>query len=151
MEICSSSAGSLRSCGVSDAGAPPLPALSLAVVGAHHPNRNKSNRMFEILLCVPGEPVELRPEPKNKHDERAVAVFSSRGVQMGYLSAERCGRIGALIRAGREVHAIFQDKADFGAWIRVAFDGEEPALPAQRTADADEEPDFYPDEVWPDD
>ena len=70
---------------------------------------------------------------------------------MGYLSAERCARIGALIRAGREVHAIFQDKADIGAWIRVAFDGEEPALPAQRTADADEEPDFYPDEVWPDD
>ena len=139
--------------------AAPLPAMSLAVVGVRHANadKSKSNRRFEILLCSPGEPVELRPEPRNKADPRAVAVFSTRGVQIGYLTAERCGRIGALIAEGREVRAVFQAEADHGAWIRVAFDGAEPTLPAQRLAppepdDIAEQPDqdFWPDPEWPD-
>lgn len=129
----------------------PLPAMSLAVVGGRYANRDGSNRQFEIAMCVPGEPVELRPEPRNRHDERAVAVFSTRGFQIGYLTAERCGRIGALIREGREVNAVFQAKSDFGAWIRVAFDGAVPEVPAQKPDEgADEEGDFWPDPVWPD-
>ncbi|MCH2486137.1 MAG: HIRAN domain-containing protein [Erythrobacter sp.] len=130
-----------------------LPALSLAVVGVAHKNTDGSNRRFNILLCEPGEPIDLRPEPKNRHDRRAVAVHSVRGDQLGYLSAERCGRIGALIREGREVAAIFQAATAFGAWIRVAFDGEQPTLPPVRTDEETEaaEQDFYPDEVWPDD
>lgn len=148
-----------------------LPPMSLAVVGVAYANddASKSNRLFEIKLCKPGDPVELRPEPKNKHDPSAVAVFSERGVQIGYVMAERCGRIGALIREGREVLAIFQDEAQFGAWIRVAFDGEEPVLPVQSSAatssgtqsrrsdpeddlyvDPLPDQDFYPDEDWPD-
>jgi hypothetical protein len=131
-----------------------LPAMSLAVVGAQHANADRSNRRFEIKLCKPGEPVELRPDPKNKHDELAVAVFSIRGVQLGYLTAERCGRIGGLIRAGREVRAVFQAETRFGAWIRVAFDGEEPVVPEVAEANeatATQESDWYPDEVWPED
>jgi hypothetical protein len=142
--------------------------MSLAVVGVAYPNedKSKSNRRFEIKLCVPGDPVDLRPEPKNKHDPSAVAVFSERGVQIGYVTAERCGRIGAMIREGRELLAIFQDEAQFGAWIRVAFDGEEPVLPPQSGAKVTEQrtsqqeddfyadpipdQDFYPDEEWPD-
>lgn len=125
--------------------------LSLAVVGVDFANRDKSksNRRFEIALCAPGEPVELRPEPKNPADPRAVAVFSVRGMQLGYLTAERCGRIGALIREGREVNAVFQAEARHGAWIRVAFDGEVPVVPIAAPAAAGE-PEFYPDEVWPD-
>ena len=134
-----------------------LPAMSLAVVGVRHANadKSKSNRRFEILLCSPGEPVELPPEPRNKADPRAVAVFSVRGVQIGYLTAERCGRIGALITEGRELRAVFQAEADHGAWIRVAFDGAEPVLPAPReeppdTGDEDGGQDFWPDPEWPD-
>jgi hypothetical protein len=130
-----------------------LSPLSLAVVGVKHPNpdKSKSNRRFEIALCAPGDPVELRPEPKNKHDPNAVAVFSERGVQIGYLAAERAPRIRQLIGEAREPWAVFQGEAEFGAWIRVAFDGEEPTLPAQREADpSDPEADFYPDEEWPD-
>lgn len=118
-----------------------LPAISLAVVGVQHANndKSKSNRRFEIALCAPGNPVELRPEPRNRFDERAVAVFSSRGVQIGYLTAERCGRIGAIIREGREYQAVFQRAATHGAWVRVAFDGavpvvEEETVPADREA-----------------
>ena len=106
-----------------------LPALSLAVVGARFPNSDGSDRRLEILLCVPGEPVELRPEPHNKADARAVAVLSCRGVQIGYLTAERCGRISQLLEQCREVQAVFQQVSSSGAWIRVAFDGESPVLP----------------------
>lgn len=106
----------------------PLPAMTLAVVGVQYPNDDGSDRRAAIEACAIGEPVELRPEPKNKFDELAVAVFSQRGEQLGYLTAERCGRIGGLIRKGHEVRAVFQGKEMFGAWIRVAFDGEEPVV-----------------------
>jgi hypothetical protein len=136
-----------------------LPAMSLAVVGADHANRDGSDRRFEILLCKPGEAVELRPEPRNRHDGRAVAVFSSRGVQIGYLTAERCGRIGSLIAGGMAIHAVFQKQAQFGAWIRVAFNGEVPIVAADKPeANAVGEPrqtfdhdnGFFPDPIWDD-
>lgn len=134
-----------------------MPAMSLAVVGAPFPNADGSDRRFEILLCAPGEAVVLRPEPKNRHDEHAVAVFSCRDVQIGYITAERAPRISRLLRDGRELQAVFQQAADFGAWIRVAFDGEAPVVgdgsgrETVRAEPAQEpEQDFYPDEVWPD-
>jgi len=133
-----------------------LPALSLAVVGADFPNRRGPGRRFEIAMCSPGEPVELIPEPKNPADPRAVAVFSARGIQIGYLTAERCGRIGSLMANGHEVRAVFQKKASYGAVIRAAFDGEEPTLPADTESELPEhdsgggEDGFWPDDVYPD-
>lgn len=132
------------------------PAMSLAVVGARFPNSDGSDRRREILLCIPGEPVELRPEPHNKADARAVAVLSYRGVQIGYLTAERCGRISQLLEQCREVQAIFQQTSPSGAWVRVAFDGEVPQLPNTVASGAEgmddgENEGFYPDEIWPDD
>ena len=121
--------------------------MSLAVVGADYPNRRGPGRRFEIALCTPGEPIELRLEPNNPADPSAVAVFSARGIQLGYLSAERCGRIGAIMRAGREVRAIFQHQAQFGAVIRVAFDGAEPDLPPVKSAPPIES-DWWPDPEW---
>ena len=128
--------------------------LSLAVVGAPYGNADGSNRQFEILLCKPGETVELRPEPRNKHDQNAIAIHSCRGVQIGYITAERAPLLGALL--GRtEVRAVFQRKASFGAWIRVAFEGESPDLTegmlVEHREAIDAEPGFYPDEEWPDD
>lgn len=129
------------------------------VVGADYPNPDGSNRRMEVILCKPGEMVELRPEPHNRHDSRAVAVFSMRGVQLGYLTAERCGRIGSLIASGIEIQAVFQRPAPFGAWIRVAFNGDVPAVEAdptpddrvqERRADFDHDPGFFPDPVWDD-
>jgi len=121
---------------------------SLAVVGADYPNKRGPGRRFEIALCTPGEPIEPRPEPKNPADERAVAVYSCRGVQIGYLSAERCGRIGQLIRAGRVVTAVFQQPTRYGAVIRIALDGAVPVLPPAR--ESQPEPEWWPDEEWPD-
>lgn len=139
----------------------PPPPVSLAVVGAAHLNADGSNRQFEILLCEPGDPIQLVPEPKNKFDEHAVGVFTGAGAQIGYLSAERAPWIGARMN-DCDVIAVFQRQADFGAWIRVTFDGTPPALtPAMLIAKDDDEepawgdqadePDFYPDEIWDED
>jgi hypothetical protein len=108
--------------------------LSLAVVGLNFANRDRSNRRFEMALCAPGEPVELRLEPKNPADPNAVAVFSARGVQLGYLTAERAPWIGAKLRNGEEHRAVFQEPSPTAAWIRIRFGGDAPTLPPTRPA-----------------
>lgn len=128
--------------------------MSLHVVGADHPNRKGGgNRRFEILLCSPGEPVALMPEPRNPVDPNAVMVFSARDVQIGYLTAERAPWIGALLRGGRVIRAVFQSPTTAGAAIRVAFDGADPVLPPAVTPIAGSDPDtgFWPDPIPSDD
>jgi hypothetical protein len=66
-----------------------MKALSLAIVGIDYPNKRGPARRFELEICQPGEPIELRSEPNNPHDEHAIAVFSCRGIQLGYLAS--CG------------------------------------------------------------
>jgi hypothetical protein len=131
--------------------------MSFAVVGGTHKNTDGTSRMDEIFRCDPGELVDLVPEPENKFDRHAIAVFSSRAVQIGYISAERAPRLGSLL-GSTEVHAVFQRPTSFGAWIRLAFDGEVPVLSEAMLEEHEpidqprhNEPDFYPDEVWPDD
>ena len=68
--------------------------LTLAVVGIDFPNADGSNRRSEAMMTLPGEPIELLPEPKNKHDANAIAVIGPRGVQLGYVEC----RTGALHR-----------------------------------------------------
>ncbi|WP_052025708.1 HIRAN domain-containing protein [Novosphingobium sp. AP12] len=127
---------------------------SLAVVGAGFPNKAKGpTRRFEIAVCTPGDPIELRPEPKNPADERAIAVYSERGVQLGYLRAEHAYRMGKYLQAGHTIIAVFQEATSYGAAIRVAFDGKLPLLPettADETRSPHQEQDFWPDEIWPD-
>ena len=129
--------------------------MSLHVVGANHPNADGGNRRFEILLCVPGEEVDLIPEPKNPADPNAIAVFSSRRVQIGYLTADRAPWIGGMLRNGRPVTSIFQTATPAGAAIRVGFDGDKPVLPpaapARPVLPQPTDLEFWPDEIYPDD
>ena len=108
--------------------------MTLAVVGIDFPHDDKarSNRRFEWLASAIGDPVTLRPEPRNRHDPHAVAVFSQREVQLGYLSAERAPLIGARLRRGEEVSAIYQGLRGSVAYIRVRFGGGAPTLPPER-------------------
>ena len=130
--------------------------ISFAVVGADHPNKNGGNRRSEIAFCNPGEPIKLCPEPKNEFDEHAIAVFTARGFQIGYLKSERAVFVGGLIRDGRTLTAIFQDIAPWGAIIRVGVD-EVPTLPGsiEQSPDPYEQSDagagFWPDFIPPDD
>lgn len=126
--------------------------LSLAVVGAAHPNADGSDRRFEILLCAPGETVELRSEPTNRADPNAIAVFSSRGVQIGYLTAERAPWIGSKLASGIDIRAVFQSKTDYGALIRANLEGATPTLPNPRSLrPKTDESGFWPDYIPPDD
>ncbi|GLV21967.1 hypothetical protein TomMM35A_18200 [Sphingobium sp. TomMM35A] len=129
--------------------------LSLAVVGVGFDNKTGPARRFEIEMCEPGEPVELRPEPKNPADRNAIAVYSARGIQIGYVRAERAPLIGTAMRRG-VVEAIFQDSEQWGATIRVHLDGTTPTLPAKGSSYEEEEhsaladdQDWWPDEEWP--
>jgi hypothetical protein len=106
--------------------------LSLAVVGISYLNEDKTSRMIELLRCTRGEPVELRPDPKNRKDPNAIAVFSARGAQVGFLTAERAPYIGARLRNGEPSRAVFQDLDVSAAYIRVRFGGDAPTLPASR-------------------
>lgn len=137
--------------------------LTLAVVGIDFSNADGSNRRSEAMMTLPGEPVELIPEPRNKHDSNAVAVVSPRGVQIGYLSAERAPYVCGRMSRGDDIVAIFQGIDGGAAFIRVRFDGAPPTLPTPAdhpTASRDlprssrspkrYDPDaFYPDEDAP--
>ena len=105
--------------------------MTLAVVGIDFPNddKSKSSRRMELLLCPPGEPVDLMLEPKNPHDSNAISVWSARGVQVGYINAERAPWIGNRIRSGEECQAVMQGLDGWSGFIRVRFGGDAPSLP----------------------
>ncbi len=111
-------------------------------------------------MTMPGDPVELRPEPRNRHDPNAIAVIGPNGVQIGYISAERAPYVGGRLRRGEPVTALFQGMTAGSAYIRVRFGEDMPTLPSQsdrppspsRSAqcpNAGETPIFYPDEDGP--
>lgn len=137
--------------------------LTLAVVGIDFPNANGSNRRSEAMMTLPGEPITLVPEPRNAHDSHAIAVISPRGVQIGYIAAERAPYIAGRMSRGEDIAGIFQGLDHGAAFIRVRFGGQAPSLPVprerpaapvrpqrapQRSAPYDPDA-FYPDEEGP--
>jgi hypothetical protein len=138
--------------------------LSLVIVGIDYPNddKSKSNRRMELMLTAPGNPIELRFDPKNAYDENAIAVFSSNGIQVGHLSAERAPWIGKRMQS-EEFSAIFQALDGPVAYLRIRFGGGQPRLPLpapppaiprpprpKRVTPPAMDPDaFYPDEEGP--
>jgi hypothetical protein len=132
--------------------------LSIKVVGANHPNANGGNRRSEIAFCDPGEPLDLRPEPKHPKDEHAIAVFSARNFQIGYVASDRAVLLGRMLRDGHTLTAIFQDVATWGAIARVGIDCA-PTLPPKSETPEEGEPTetraaedgFWPDYIPPDD
>jgi len=104
--------------------------LTTSIVGIDFPNddKSKSNRRMECMLCAPGDAVELRHEPTNLYDDNAVAIFSERGIQLGYVSAGRAPLIGKRMKEGETI-AVFQVMHGSGAYIRIRFGGGVPTLP----------------------
>ena len=112
---------------------------SLNIVGESFKNSDGSSRQAEIVRCRPGERIELRREPNNRHDANAVAVHTARGVQIGHIARDQSRWIGGKIDKGVHVIAIVErvhggepGKPSRGVLIRVNFDGERPDQPAQR-------------------
>jgi hypothetical protein len=134
-----------------------MPSLSLAIVGADYPNKRGPGRRFDLAICVPGEPIELRPEDSNPADEWAIAVYSCRGVQLGYIPSQRAPLVRKWMSESREMTAVFQARSAFGGWLRLGLDGEVPVVDlnppepdAQQTVRDGADPDFefQPDPTW---
>lgn len=122
--------------------------ISLAVVGADYPNKRGPTRRFAIALLRPGDPVDLVPELKNPFDPRAIAVHDRSGVQLGYIQAERAQLIGQMLQ--RQLVAVFQEPASYGAIIRIAVDGETPTLPPPRPPETPPDEEFWADPIYDD-
>lgn len=128
--------------------------FTLAIVGIDFANtdRARTNRRSELMLLTPGDRLELVPEPHNRHDPRAVAVFSPNGVQVGYVTAEKASWIGGRIRSGMEVNAIYQGVVGKAGYARVRCDGGMPTLPPVAFAPVHGEDQDWAggDGFWPD-
>lgn len=112
--------------------------FSLPVCGERFDNEDGSSRQDELRQCRPGELITLMREPENPHDHMAVAVYSCRGVQVGYLGRERACWIGSKMDRGYLVAAIVHrvrgarlPGATLGLVLRLNMDGEEPELPCE--------------------
>ncbi|WP_431312416.1 HIRAN domain-containing protein [Sphingomonas natans] len=111
--------------------------LSLAVIGPCHSHRNAPKRVSAAVRCRPGEPVMLVSQPQADDDRLVVQIITQQGQPIGRLTPERSAWLVRLM-SGREVRAVYQEMAEYGAVIRVAFDGEQPAVPApQQTISGD--------------
>ncbi len=82
--------------------------FSLPAVGEWFDNEDGTIRQAELARCEPGEQVQLVREADNPHDRMAVAVFSSRGIRIGYLRRDRAAWIGSKIDRGYDVRAIVE-------------------------------------------
>jgi single-stranded-DNA-specific exonuclease len=82
--------------------------------GERFVNTDGSSRQDELGRCQPGEVIRLKREPDNPRDPMAVALSSSRSVQIGYLGREDARWLAALIDAGRSMVAIVERVAPKG-------------------------------------
>ena len=107
---------------------------------------SKSNRR---MLCAPGVAIELRFEPSNPFDNNAVAIFSERGTQLGYVSAEQASLIGKRIAEGEAI-AVFQTM--HGSRVLTLPDPvpDAPTRPPPRQARPVQRPVYAPDAFEPD-
>ncbi len=57
--------------------------------------------------CAAGQPLALKPEPANKFDRDAVAIYDSRGrTQFGYVPADRSAEIAKRLSQGENLRAF---------------------------------------------
>ena len=65
----------------------------------------ESHYQDAIWHCRKGDRVILIREPKNPHDENAVAVFREDGEQIGYLPRDNAEWVARVIDGGKKVEA----------------------------------------------
>ncbi|AHE57457.1 HIRAN domain-containing protein [Sphingomonas sanxanigenens] len=112
--------------------------FSLPAVGEVYDNEDGTSRQDELRLLVPGDVLALVREPDNPHDRMAVAIFTARGVRVGYLRRDRAVWVGSKIDRGYPINVIVErvkgahlQGAKLGLVMRVNMDGEEPELDEQ--------------------
>ncbi|AHE55563.1 hypothetical protein NX02_19515 [Sphingomonas sanxanigenens DSM 19645 = NX02] len=113
--------------------------FSLPACGEFYDNEDGSSRQEELRSLEPGDVLALVREPENAHDRMAVAIFTARGIRVGYLRRDRAVWIGSKIDRGFPVNAIVQRVkgidlagATLGLVMRVNMEGDLPELPEGR-------------------
>lgn len=87
---------------------PESSSFRLRLVGERYDNPNGTSRQDELAQCSIGEAVTLQREPDNPVDPGAVAVYSCRGVQLGYVGADRAAWIRGKIDRGYDIEASIE-------------------------------------------
>lgn len=103
----------------------------IPIIGARFGGQRAFNRRAEIDRCQPGEELTLRLERTRISGRRAIGVYSSRGVQIGYVSSQGAEHPAALVSLAR---AVFKCADTFGAVALFTFDGKAPTLPQPKPA-----------------
>lgn len=110
--------------------------FSLPACGEQFENEDGSSRQAELARCQPGDWLDLVREPNNPHDPQAVAIFSERGIRVGYLRRQYASVWGSKIDRGMTIAAIVErvkgaslPGSPLGLVMRVNADGDEPELP----------------------
>jgi len=110
--------------------------FSLPATGEVHSNHDGTCRQCELAACQPGDPLRLVREPKNPHDQNAIAIVTGRGIRAGYLSRQLAQVHAGKMDRGAEPRAIVErikgaglPGAMLGLVMRVNTEGEEQELP----------------------
>lgn len=74
---------------------PELGVLQLKVIGVKY-----HQDVVDSVLCDPGRPMLLVPEPDNPHDPKAISIRDAAGEQVaGYVKAGSCSRLRNMLRS----------------------------------------------------
>lgn len=94
------------------------------VAGVAHRNRNSSDRQKILERCTVGEELRLVPEPDNRFDPNAVAIYRGNGEQLGYLGRRLAEEMHGWMNKGEHWSAVLMevtgiDKGTLGANIAL--------------------------------
>ncbi len=104
--VATTAAGPAAAAGAGSAAAPGT-AVPLMTTRVADSGRGVDRKALARL--APGEKVELRREPGNDYDARAVAVHTLGGVKVGYIPRARAEALGNLIDAGFATSAVVRE------------------------------------------
>ena len=76
------------------------------IAGVSFTNRDGSSRQAALARCRAGENLRLVREADNPHDEEAVAVYSKRGEQLGYVTERANDDVAIWLDDGMRVEAF---------------------------------------------
>ncbi len=96
------------------------------VVGESYRNSDGSDRQRIIARLQVGDPIVLVREPDNQYDSNAIAVCTTGGRQIGYLSRADAQRFSAKMDKGVVLKAVIRfigggtaNKPSRGVWLNV--------------------------------
>jgi HIRAN domain len=78
------------------------------VAGISHDNSDRTSRQMIIGKCGKHEPLQLIPDPENRHDPDAIKVSRSNGEQIGFIAAGENSRM-KRERPGTSHHAFIAE------------------------------------------